>query len=153
MGYLELAKQALAEEKPRQRHGAAVGAVASVESPAQEALFAGRITAWANDNPERWGKVLATLKRQWDLSQGVDSPRDVLVRWASAHQRMVKAKHEIHRLTMNGRHLTPKELIVKKSREADVSFFGRLCKALDRRIIPALALDTEAQRRLEGFKC
>lgn len=110
-----------------------------------------RVAVWAGDDPECWKTVLTVLKRKWDLSKGLDSPRDLLVCWASAHYRRSKANTALKKLSeMRGmRRLTPGEERAERGRKADVDFFGRLARALDSRGPTALALDAEARQRLE----
>lgn len=109
------------------------------------------LLSWAAEDPKRWTQVLSALKRGWDLARGGDSPRDILVRWASAHQRLSAAKRELEGLKSRQGALTVAEQGAIGGREADISFFSRFTAALDRRAVTALALDEGVGRKLSAL--
>lgn len=106
------------------------------------------VMAWAGDDHRRWERLLESLKRGWDLSQGIDSPRDVLVRWAMCHHRVAEARDQLRKLPGLKRPLTRREHDTQGGRQADISFYTRLVAALQARAPVALGQDVEARNRL-----
>ena len=99
---------------------------------------------WASDDPKRWHRLLTALKRTWNPTRWIpDTPRDILVAWASARQRLVEAGTALERLQRAGT-LTSHQQATKAARGADISFFGRLAGSLRSRAVQALQEDTEA---------
>ena len=136
MSYLELAKE-VAEGNIR-------------PSPIDESLrdramrVVEEVITWASIYPNKWESVISALKRGWDPSQGIDSPRDVAIHWARAYQRLTEARRALLRLTEKGWRLNKKEVVAKASREATVSFSERLTWSLHRRAISAFSEDPKA---------
>jgi len=117
-----------------------------VPEPAQretEALLAS-VMKWAGQDPKRWDSVLKSLKRTWSPEGCIpDTPRDLLVAWASASYQLAKARGELERL-QSQKSLTKMARAAKGGREADVSFYGRLAQGLKSRAALALEADPEA---------
>ena len=134
-----------------------LGAQSQVTDPSL--LWAQRLVeavrAWAGEDRKRWGKVLSQLKVTWEPAGWVpDSPRDLLVAWASSNDRLIEAQVALGRLERKGR-LTSRQRDTKAARKVDIGFCSRLAEGLRARAIRALKGDLEAAGflvRLCGWK-
>ena len=106
------------------------------------------VAGWAGEDPKRWDKLVTQLKRTWDPTWAGDAPRDLLVAWAGANQRLAEAQAALDRLPRNSS-LSPRELATKGGRQADVRFYGRLSRGLLPRAAVALVADPEAVSLIE----
>ena len=93
-------------------------------APIHEPPIVMNLVEWARDDPKQWSKVLKKLKQSWNPSWLGDSPRDVLVAWASINERLHQAREKLDRLKLRSR-LTSSERRTKGGLQADYSFLKR----------------------------
>ena len=111
-------------------------------APTQEMVVLEAIAEWAGPDPKRWNRVLKGLKRDWSPHGWIpDSPRDLLVAWVSASQRLAEAKAAHERL-VGASNLTPRQSASLAARKVDISFYTRLAQSL----LPRTARSLESDR-------
>lgn len=116
-----------------------------------EATILRQVMDWAGEDPKQWARILKALKRSW-VPEGWTSegPRDILVAWASAHQRLAKAARAHSRLPPQKME-KHRNAVIRIAREADLGFFGRVIVGLFPRAAQALKSDWEAATILAGL--
>ena len=113
-------------------------------APTQDMMVLEAIGEWAGPDPRRWSRVLKGLKQNWSPHGWIpDSPRDLLVAWVSASQRLTEAKSTHDRLVRVS-NLTPQQRASLAARKVDISFYTRLAQSLLPRTARALESDREA---------
>lgn len=115
----------------------------------QSSKLAREVSEWADNDSRRWQCLHSALLRMYTPAWERVDARDILVAWAAACLALTRAKRELMRLENRG--ATLRDLDAKMSRQADLSFWGRLADRLAAQAPTALAEDAKAAKVLAAL--